>query len=62
MNIWPGTIYQNNTITPIITKHKTYARATAADIGDPQDQTYTLEQQVLGFFDSKGIHLEHKGC
>lgn len=37
-------------VTGLETRHKTYARATAAESGDPQEQDLdTLQQQILSF-------------
>lgn len=53
-------------VTGLETKHRTYARVTATENGDPSEQEINyLEKQVIEFFGSKGIKVESKdieGC
>uniref|UniRef100_A0A1A7ZXN5 Uncharacterized protein n=1 Tax=Nothobranchius furzeri TaxID=105023 RepID=A0A1A7ZXN5_NOTFU len=53
-------------VTGLETKHQTYARAAAEERGEPPEQELrSLEEQVIAFFNSKGIEMDSKdieGC
>lgn len=53
-------------VTGLETKHQTYARAAAEERGEPPEQELrSLEEQVMAFFNSKGIEMDSKdieGC
>lgn len=53
-------------LTGLETKHQTYARVAASERGEPPEQElHFLEEQVAGFFKSKGIEMDSKdieGC